>query len=162
MSDGDGRGYRAVLVTSRRFRLLTRSIVALGVVLSALLWTFRPEQPVACAVATVVLIGVPGMLAVSRGVVTVTPETMRLTAFPIFRKTVPLDGVDSVTVATADPWRDYHGLGYRLAGNGEVGFLYDRGPAVRVWMRGGRVYVVGDPDAERLASVLRSAIAGRN
>jgi len=154
--------YRAVLLPSARVRAMLFSILALGMVLSALLWIFQAAQPLACTIVTVLLVGLPALLAFSRGIVTVAGGSLRLTAFPVFRKTVSLADVESVKVATADPWNDYRGLGYRLAGNGEIGFLYDRGPAVQVWMRDERVYVVGDPNADRLAQVLRRALADRN
>lgn len=162
MAGNENVEYRSVLPPSPRMRTLLRVILGLGVLLSATSWLFQPDQVLACLLATVILIGIPALLASSHGVVTVAAGRLRLTTFPLFTKSVPLRDVESVRVATVDPWRDYNGLGYRLAANGEVGFAFRAGPAVQVWMRGGRVYVVGDPDAERLADVLRSTLADRN
>lgn len=162
LADKENIRYRAVLPPSARTRLLLRGILAFGVVLSALLWATQADRPLACALATIALVGLPALLVCTKGIVTVDAESLRLTAFPLFRKTVPLSGIESVKVSTVDPMREYHGLGYRVAANGEVALAFDRGPAVQAWMSDEKVYVIGDPDAEALAEVLRTAVTERH
>ncbi|QFU92780.1 hypothetical protein [Amycolatopsis sp. YIM 10] len=132
-----------------------RAVAAGCVLLCVALWWYAGDQPVACAVVTVVVLGVAGALLGTRGRIEVDDRHLRLIVVPFFRKTLPRQEITSVELSEVDPWREFHGFGYRLKGGGLVGFAFRRGPAVRLTTRDGRTYLIGDPAAEDLLSALR-------
>ncbi|MGA6164399.1 hypothetical protein [Amycolatopsis magusensis] len=148
--------YRTTVLLPRGVAWGLRAVFAGCVLLSAALWWFAGDAPISCAVATVILLGVSGPLALSRGRIEVDDEHLRLKLVPLFTKIVPRHEIVAVEPAEVDPWRDFHGFGYRLTGAGRIGFVFRRGPAVRVSTRDGRTYVIGDPAADDLLEALRA------
>ncbi|MGC7094194.1 hypothetical protein ACPZ19_05985 [Amycolatopsis lurida] len=147
--------YRTTLLLPGWAAWFLRAVAAGCALLSVALWLIAGDEPVPCAVATVVLLAVAIPLASACGRVEVDAEQLRLVVVPLFRKTLPRSEVTSVELSEVDPWREFHGFGYRLRGGGLVGFVFRRGPAVRLTTRDGRTYVISDPAAEDLLSALR-------
>ncbi|MBN6037572.1 hypothetical protein [Amycolatopsis sp. 195334CR] len=131
-----------------------RGVAAGCVLLCVAMWWFAGDQPVACAIATAVLLGVAGVLLALRGRIEVDPENLRLTVVPLFTKTLPRAEITSVELSEVDPWGEFGGYGYKVRRGDVVAFAFSRGPAVRLTTREGRTYVITDPAAAELRSAL--------
>jgi hypothetical protein len=131
-------------------------VLLLTATVTALMWATQYDQPIACAVATVPLLGIPILILVLRGSVTVDEHRLVLEITPVFRKTIPKSEITDVTLTEVHPMRDFGGYGYRLRG-GVIGFVHEAGPAVRVTTTHRKTYVISAPNAADLAATLRPA-----
>lgn len=148
--------YRKTVLPPRILVILMWLLFLGCLALVVVLWALKHDEPLPASIATVVLLVTSGPMVLIRGVITVDEQALRLTMVPMFRKTIPLAEITSVELSRVDPWQDFGGWGYRLLGDGMVGFVFVKGPAARVHTTGGRTYVISDPDAEELAAVLRA------
>ncbi|MFC4004469.1 hypothetical protein ACFS2C_18345 [Prauserella oleivorans] len=136
---------------------LNRAVFVLCVSGSVALWMAAPEPLWARLVATVLIVGIGGVIGWVHGRVTVDDRALTLAVVPLFRRRISLDRIVAVETVHADPVRDFGGYGYRLMGSGLVGFVFQAGPAAKLSTRYGRTYVVATPEADRLVELLRGS-----
>ncbi|MBK1788645.1 hypothetical protein [Prauserella cavernicola] len=141
--------YRRTLTPSTRVRRVLLAALALCVALTVAVWMTRDDEMLDAVIATVVLLGIPVLMLGVRHRIDVDDRRVVLEVAPVFRKVIPRADIIGVEVLDeVRPLRDFRGYGYRPLGAGEVAFVLEPGPAVRVRTRAGKSFVISDLDRE--------------
>lgn len=101
-----------------------------------------------------------GLLFASNLRVVVDASEIRLTYFPMWRRTIPLSTVEASDIVPYRWWR-YGGWGIRLGFDGSISYSVWERRAVRLHIKGKRPVNIGSTEPDQLLQAIRTGTRGR-